>query len=60
MPAVPSVDKYVGVQRIQTFLEVEYCNYAKLLELNIFLFEKYQQVLQHGNIVRSQQLDHLP
>lgn len=52
--------KYVGVQRIQTFLEIEYCNHAKLLEFNIFPFEKHQQVLQHGNVVRSQQLDHIP
>lgn len=46
-------------QRVQTFLELEYCNYAKLLELHICLFEKHRQVIQHVNVVRSQQLQHL-
>lgn len=57
---VLSVTKWVGAQQIQTFLEVEYGNYAKMLEFNIFVLEKYQQVLRHGNVVRSQQLSDLP
>ena len=43
--------------KIQTFLQVEYCNYAELLELHIFLSEVNQQVVQHGAVVRSQQLE---
>lgn len=47
------------VQEMQTFLQVQYCDYAEMLQLNILLFEKHQQVLQHGDVVRSQQQDHL-
>lgn len=44
---------------MQTFLEVKYGNYAKLLEFNIFLFEESQQVLGYGSVMWLQQTDNL-
>jgi len=41
----------------QTFLEVRYCNHSELLPLHIFAFEKRQQEVQHGDVVRSEQPD---